>query len=102
MSLLYNLKNIYIRKGIKMSSLKELQEFPAIYTFKIVIESNTEYKNSLLKIFDLNDREVSITEKESSAGKYISFSVTTIVMDYSELECFYKDISKLQGLKFYV
>lgn len=85
-----------------MPSIKELQEFPSIFTFKIVLEAGEEFKEPLLKIFDLKDREVNISEKSSSKGKYSSFSITTIVMDYEELESFYKNISSLQGLKFYV
>lgn len=85
-----------------MSGLKELQKFPAIFTFKIVLEAGEHFKKSLKKIFDLSDREVTISEKESTGGKYTSFSVTTIVLEYEELEKFYNEISRLDGLKFYV
>ncbi|MBQ3033200.1 MAG: DUF493 domain-containing protein [Deferribacterales bacterium] len=85
-----------------MSGLKELQEFPAIFTFKVVLNAGEQFKAPLQKIFCLPDREVTITEKESTGGKYTSYSVTTVIMEYEELEKFYNEISRLDGLKFYV
>ena len=85
-----------------MSGLKELQEFPAIFTFKVVLDAGEEFKAPLKKIFEIADRDVKITEKESTGGKYTSFSITTVVLDYEELEKFYNEISRLEGLKFYV
>ncbi len=85
-----------------MSKIKELQQFPTIFTFKIVVESGDEFKEPVKKLFDLPDKEVEIKETESTGGKYVSFSITTVIMDYEELEKFYKEISMLKGLKFYV
>ncbi len=85
-----------------MSGIKDLQHFPAIFTFKIVGNSGDEFKNAMRDLFNLSGKEFHIKEKESSGGKYTSFSVTTLITDYEELEKIYKEISLLNGLRFYV
>ena len=62
-------------------TLKDLQKFPDVFTFK---------------------SDVNFAENISRTGKYISISATTEVWTYEELESLYTAISKLEGLKFYV
>lgn len=83
-----------------MPNLQDLQEFPSIYTFKLVMDFNEDSINQLLKIFDLPDREVNISKRDSKTGKYVSYSITTIIEDNDELNNFYEKISKIKGIKF--
>ena len=85
-----------------MSAIKDLQHFPAIFTFKIVGDSGDEFKKAVRDLFSLSGKEFQIKEKESSGGKYTSFSVTALITDYEELEKTYKEISILKGMKFYM
>jgi len=85
-----------------MNTLKDLQKFPTIFTFKIIGDNKDYFIDGCTAIFDLTDREVSIQTKISSSKKYISFSITTIIHTYDELESFYNSISKVKGVNFCV
>lgn len=82
-------------------TLKDLQKFPDMFTFKIIGENSHKFAADARKIFDDRD-DVSFTENSSRTGKYLSLSVTTEVWRYEELEALYKAINSLEGLKFYV
>ncbi len=85
-----------------MEILKELQEFPTIFTFKIIGVNNDAFLDGCKKVFDLPDREVTTTVIEGATSKYISLSVTTILLTFEELEGIYKAIEKVEGVKFCV
>lgn len=85
-----------------MHKLKDLQQFPTIFTFKIIGDNKDYFIDGCNAIFDLDDREVSVQTKNSSGKKYISFSITTIIHTYEELEGFYNSISKVKGVNFCV
>ncbi len=85
-----------------MSTMKDLQEFPAVYTFKVVGEKSEQFEKDLKSLFNEEEKAVNYATKDSSGGKYISYSVTTVVMDYEELEATYAGIKELKNLKFYV
>ena len=76
-------------------TLKDLQKFPDIFTFK------NQFSADARKIFD-GRNDVTFSENISRTGKYISISATTEVWTYEELESLYTAVSKLEGLKFYV
>lgn len=82
-------------------TLKDLQKFPDVFTFKIMGENTNQFSADAKKIFD-GRNDVNFAENISRTGKYISKSVTTEVWTYEELESLYTAVSKLEGLKFYV
>ncbi len=82
-------------------TLKDLQKFPDVFTFKIMGENTNQFSADAKKIFD-GRNDVNFAENISRTGKYISISVTTEVWTYEELERLYTAVSKLEGLKFYV
>ncbi len=83
------------------TTFKDLQQFPEVFTFKIMGENSNKFVADVRKIFD-NREDVIFSDNLSKTGKYISISVTTEVWKYEELESLYTAISKLDGLKFYV
>ena len=83
------------------ATLKELQKFPEMFTFKIMGENTNKFVADARKVFD-NRHDVTFSENISKTGKYISLSATTEVYTYEELESLYVAISKLEGLKFHV
>lgn len=82
-------------------TLKELQQFPAVFTFKIVGVNNKQFEANVKKIFD-GRPDMIFSDNISKNGSYISITATTEVWKYEELESLYKEISMLEGLKFYV
>lgn len=82
-------------------TLKDLQKFPDVFTFKIMGENTNKFSADARKIFD-GRSDVTFSENISRTGKYISISATTEVWTYEELESLYTAISRLEGLKFHV
>ncbi len=82
-------------------TLKDLQKFPDVFTFKIIGENTNQFSANAKKIFD-GRNDVNFVENISRTGKYISISATTEVWTYEELESLYTAVSKLEGLKFHV
>lgn len=82
-------------------TLKELQKFPEVFIFKIMGDNTNKFVADVRKIFD-GRNDVIFAENISRTGKYISISVTTEVWTYEELENLYINISKVDGIKFYV
>lgn len=87
--------------GSSGKTLKDLQKFPDVFTFKIMGENTNQFSADAKKIFD-GRNDVNFAENLSRTGKYISISVTTEVWTYEELESLYTAVSKLEGLKYYV
>ncbi len=77
-------------------TLKDLQKFPDVFTFKIMGENTNQFSADAKKIFD-GRNDVNFAENISRTGKYISISVTTEVWTYEELESLYTAVSKLSG-----
>lgn len=90
-------------KGAKMPTLtmKELQKFPVIFTFKIIGDAAGSFSKSVYCVFSEKD-DATFVEKESGQGNYLSISVTAEIKDYEELEYYYTEIGKIDGMKFYV
>lgn len=82
-------------------TMKELQKFPVIFTFKIIGDTGLDFSKSVYALFG-NKEGASFIERPSGQGKYTSISVTAEIDDYEEMEYFYTEISKLNGIKFYV
>lgn len=82
-------------------TMKELQKFPVIFTFKIIGDSGEDFVKSVYKVFE-RKKDADFTERQSGKGSYLSISVTAEIKDYEELEKYYTEISRLPGVKFYV
>ena len=84
-----------------MPSIKDLLEFPTIYTFKIIGQAGHSFTKKVKKIF-ADKKEATFVELPSKKGNYIGLSVTTDIETYEELERIYKAISQLKEIKFYI
>lgn len=73
-------------------TLKDLQKFPDVFTFKIMGENTNNFLADARKVFD-GRSDVNFAENISRTGKYISISATTEVWTYEELESLYTAIS---------
>ena len=80
--------------------MREYIDFPTIYTFKIIGETNTPFAEAVDELF-ASYADKSIVPQASSGGKYVSLSVTVELSDYEELEALYNKIAVLPGLKFH-
>jgi putative lipoic acid-binding regulatory protein len=82
-------------------NMKEMIEFPVIYTFKAMGHNSDTFIKGIKDVFCGKEVE-SIEEKPSSKGNYVSVSVTVEVVDFNELQTFYTSITKVEGLKFHL
>jgi len=82
-------------------NMKEMIEFPVIYTFKAMGENCESFINGVKDVFCTKEVE-SVEEKPSSKGNYVSVSVTVEVTNFNELETFYTSIKNVKGLKFHL
>lgn len=83
------------------NNLRELMEFPVIYTYKATGENSDEFINSVKSIFKSTYIQ-DFREIKSSKGSYTSVSITVQVNTYDELEHTYKQIKQVKGLKFHL
>ncbi|MDR2400084.1 MAG: DUF493 domain-containing protein [Deferribacteraceae bacterium] len=80
--------------------MKKLLKFPLDYTFKIIGEDTPPFCSAVEEIFSPYGKSALMEARQK--GKYISYSVTLYLKDYSELEGIYAAVSKAEGLKFYI
>ncbi|GIM57169.1 hypothetical protein CAPN006_15620 [Capnocytophaga canimorsus] len=76
--------------------LEDNTDFPSQYLYKFIIPSQEDKKEALYRVFEQTQAE--ITTKESSSGKYISFSVRLWVKDAQEVIHFYQEAGKVEGI----
>lgn len=84
-----------------MSNMKDMMEFPVIYTFKAMGTNSDEFINDVRNVFKSKEVE-SFTKQPSSKGNYISVSITTEISTFDELQNTYKAIKKIKGLKYHL
>lgn len=82
-------------------NIKEILEFPVLYTFKAMGENSDDFKCEIRNIFLSKDVD-SITETPSKKGTYVSVSVTAEVESYEELQTIYTSIKNTKGLKYHL
>ncbi|ADD67308.1 protein of unknown function DUF493 [Denitrovibrio acetiphilus DSM 12809] len=82
-------------------NLKEMLEFPVIYTFKAMGENHKKFICDVKSVFSEKEVE-SFLEKPSSKGNYISVSITVEINNFDELEEIYTSIKKIDGLKYHL
>jgi len=81
--------------------LRDMIEFPVLYTFKAMGLNNEKFINDTKKVFEGKSIE-SLVEIPSKKGNYVSLSVTVEVTDFEELQSFYISIKNISGLKYHL
>ena len=82
-------------------NMKDMIEFPVIYTFKAMGDNCENFINNVKAVF--SDKEIhNFEEKPSRKGNYISVSATVEVTDYNELQKIYTSIKMINGLKYHL
>lgn len=82
-------------KSLKQK-LEEQHNFPEDYLFKFIITSNSEKLGEILKIFD--GLKYTLSNRESSGGKYTSCSINCFVLDAEQVIKLYKEAGKIEGI----
>jgi len=82
-------------------TMKEMIEFPTIFTFKAMGENSEDFKKDIKEIF-IRHETAMITENISTKGTYTSISITVEVEDFDELQNIYTKIKETKGLKFHL
>ncbi len=70
--------------------------FPSEFTFKIIGKADSEFEVAVLGILRKHFPhlgEGAISTNLSKNGKYLAYTVTTLVQSQSELDATYKDLS---------
>jgi len=81
--------------------MKDMIEFPVLYTFKAMGENNNQFINDVKTVFSEKELQDFI-ERPSKKGNYVSVSATVEVSDYAELQSFYSLIKMINGLKYHL
>ena len=82
-------------------SMKEMMEFPTIFTFKAMGENTEFFRNDIKNIF-VRYESALVSEKTSAKGTYTSISITVEVENFDELQNIYTKIKETNGLKFHL
>ncbi len=81
---------------------RDLVELPGPFTFKIVIDPKRVSERDLLRIVkEATGRELppdKVGRKESSKGKYRSFTITPHFEVYDEIEAVYAALKQVEGV----
>ncbi|TCK62293.1 HP0495 family protein [Seleniivibrio woodruffii] len=83
------------------NSMKELIEFPTIFTFKAMGDNTDDFRNNIKEVFSVHSVEA-ITENVSTKGTYTAISVTVSVNDFDEMQHIYTKIKQTKGLKYHL
>ena len=76
--------------------LNDQTAWPSLYLFKFIIKSNEDKVEALTKVFEKEKNDISL--KPSSAGKYVSFSVKTMMLSADAVIAKYKEVGKIEGV----
>ncbi len=76
--------------------LEEQHNFPEEYLFKFIITSDSEKVTEILRVFD--NLKYTLSNKESSAGKYTSVSIDCFVLDADQVITIYKKVAEIEGV----
>lgn len=76
--------------------LEQQHNFPEEYLFKFIITSDSEKITEILKIFD--NLKYTLSNRESSNGKYTSVSINCFVLDADHVINIYKNVGKIEGV----
>lgn len=78
------------------AKLEENTIFPTEYLYKFILPAQEEKIAELYSVFDGIQTEIST--KDSSSGKYVSFSIKLFVENADQVIDFYKKASKIEGI----
>lgn len=78
------------------NKLNEAYTFPTRYIFKFILEAAPEKVAKLHAIFD--QANASFSTKESSKGKYASFTIIIQANNADEIVEYYKQVSAIKGV----
>lgn len=76
-------------------SLNKSYIWPAVYMFKFIVPVNNR---SILLLKQLFNENASISEKYSSNNKYISITITELMLSTEEVISKYRVASQLEGV----
>jgi hypothetical protein len=77
--------------------LTETTNFPSVYMFKFIVESQNR---QIALVENLFDEEADLHTKESGGGKYISITAKQVVMNVDEIISVYKKAAEIKGIIF--
>ncbi|MBO6200962.1 MAG: DUF493 domain-containing protein [Chryseobacterium sp.] len=81
-------------------SLKEKLEsqhnFPEEYLFKFIVPGDSEKITEILRVFD--GLKYTLSNRESSKGKYTSVSLQCFVMDADQVIDIYQKVAKIENV----
>lgn len=93
-------------KACGKKTLKDFLDFPTEYEFKIMGKTEnlviTEIVKKIEDIIKKHINEENIRKKESSAGKYTSYSVKVSLDTYEQLEEIYKTLKAQKEVIYYL
>lgn len=75
--------------------LDETQSYPSVYMFKFILDA-TNRKIALVE--NLFSENAEIYTKESDKGKYISITITEVMMSTEEIIGIYTKASEIEGV----
>jgi len=82
---------------IENSNNKKIIDYPAEIIFKAVFRNRPYTKESIKTILHENERSGSVTGKESSGGKFISYTVTSVMDSEDQLNKICTEVTMLEG-----
>ena len=74
--------------------LTAIEQFPTIYNFKFIVAATAENKEKIEQIFTHPSAKMSI--KDSSTGKYHSYTIENYVNSADEVIEYYKKVSVIE------
>jgi len=83
------------------NNMKDMIDFPVIYTYKAMGENSDEFISEVEKAFESKNVE-SLIKTPSKKGNYVSVSVTVELKNYDELKHYYHSIKNIKGLKYHL
>jgi len=82
-------------KSLK-EKLEEQHNFPEEYLFKFIVTNDSEKITEILRVFD--NLKYTLSNKESSTGKYTSVSIDCFVLDADQVISIYKKVAIIEGV----
>lgn len=82
-------------KSLK-EKLEEQHNFPEEYLFKFIIPSDSGKITEILKVFD--NLKYTLSNRESSNGKYTSVSINCFVLDADQVINIYKKVAEIENV----
>ncbi|MGA1847197.1 DUF493 domain-containing protein [Deferribacter abyssi] len=88
-------------KNVSKEKIKELIEFPVIYTFKVIGMNSDNFVSSVEAIF--SQKEIlSLKREKSRSNKYISYTIVIEILNEEELIAYYEKIKNIEDAKFFL